>query len=145
MAFPSASTLGEALRQTRDQAGLIKGASANLRARSAAGPIGAREAIAFLDLLRGLRAELAATAARPGMDTFATEQLGRSVAADFTAMLDAMDATITWLASALPKNAQGYLLVEQMDAAGTRTERTFSTTETTGLRTRLDALIATIE
>lgn len=145
MPFPSNNPLSEVLRHSREQAGLIKGASTALRTRAAAGPIGARDAIAFLDMLRNLRAELAAAAARPGIDAYATEQHGRSIAADYTNMIAAMDDAISWLAAALPKNAQGYLLIEQIDASGVRTERSFTTAETAGLRTRLDALAATVE
>lgn len=65
------------------------------------------------------------------------------VVTEFTAMLAAIDNVTAWISTNFPKDANGYLLAKTWGDAGP-VDRTFTPTATAGLRTVLDALLATI-
>jgi len=146
MAFPtSREMLATGLSRAQSQASSIKRIAQNNRDRMAAGPITAGGVLSLLDNLSGALATFQGVAGLAGIAAYAQDQLGQDVAPDFSAMIAEVTACRDWIVSALPKDGDGYLLLETMDAQGSRTERTFSTAATAGLRTALDALIATIE
>ena len=147
MAFPTNETrrtFASALDRAQSQASSIKRIAANNRDRMASGPITAGGLFSLLDNLIGAKVQLAEAAAMPGMDEYAEAQLGQTVSADFDAMMQAIDDATAWIIANMPK-ADGYLQTETLEADGTRTERSFATADTAGLRTALDAVIATID
>lgn len=146
MAFPTSDlTLAADLERAQRTATLVRRVSVQDRDRMAAGAITAFAAINLMDNLKRGREELHSAASRTGIAAYAQEQLGMDVSGDFTAMLNALDAAISGIASALPKDSNGYLLVETIHASGDRTPRTFSPAQTASIRGLLDTLIATIE
>jgi hypothetical protein len=146
MPFPtSRQMLANGLSRAQSQASTIKRIAENNRDRMAAGPITAGGVVSLMDNLSGALSVFQEVSALPGIAAYAQEQLGEDVSADFAAMSSATQAARNWIVTALPKDGDGYLLLETMDASGNRTERTFGTAATAGLRTALDALIATIE
>ena len=109
------------------------------------GPVSASAVRQLLDQFILGKAELQAAAQVPGMAEYAQAQEGDpeyDVAAQFTAMINAATAVINWIVNAVPKSG-GYVLHEQWSASGVSV-RTFSTNDTAGLRTVLNAFIATV-
>ena len=146
MTFPtSREMLATGLSRAQSQASSIKRIAQNNRDRMAAGPITAGGVISLMDNLSGALATFQVVSGLPGIADYANAQLGQDVVADFTAMSDATAAARNWIITAIPKDAGGFLLLETIDANGVRTERNFTSAQTEGLRTALDALIATIE
>jgi len=103
----------------------------------------------ILDLepsLRQFRAEFDEIRVLPGIGPYAQGQLGNgtlNVAAEFNAMITAIDNTIAWIRANFPIG-NGFLQAQIWSSSG-RTDRMFSSAETAGLRAQLDALIATVE
>lgn len=148
MAFPTNSTrrsLASALDRAQSQADSIKRIAQNNKDRMAAGTITSSGLISLLDNMIGAKAILLEASALPGMDTFANAQLGRTIGAEFTTMMNAIDAAGAWIVTNFPKGTGGYLQAETWGVGGARVERTFSTAETANLRTLLDAVIAAID
>lgn len=146
MAFPTNSTrrsLASSLDRAQSQADSIKRIAQNNKDRMAAGTITSSGLLSLLDNMIGAKTILLEASALTGMDTFAQAQLGQSISAEFTTMMNAIDAAGAWIVTNFPKSG-GYLQSETWGAGGLRVERTFSTTETAGLRTLLDAVIAAI-
>lgn len=146
MAFPTSSaTLSVGLARAQSQASAIKRIAQNNYETMAAGPVSASFVITLLDNLKGARSVFDAAGNLPGMAAYAQEQLGQDVTADFVAMVSEIDTVGSLIVSALPKDGSGYLLLETIDAQGNRTERTFTSAQTSGVRSALQDLIATIE
>lgn len=149
MAFPSDTarrTLSAGLQRAQSTAGSIKRIAQNNRDRMASSHITAGGILSLLDNLRGAHAQLTEVAAMPGIADYAQEQLEVSdVAGDFSAMLSAIEGASAWIIDNFPRADDGALKMEDMDSEGQRTERTFSSAQTSGLRTALDAVIASID
>lgn len=147
MAFPTNETrrsLASALDRAQAQASSIKRIAANNRDRMAAGPITAGGVFSLLDNLIGAKAVLSEAASMQGIAEYAQAQLGQDISGDFAAMMNAIDTATAWIINAIPK-AGGYIQTEAINADGSRTERTFTTAQTAGLRAALDTIIATID
>lgn len=153
MSFPSDGGtlkfgLSEAWQGIRRAASQIKQSATTLRDSSAAGSVASRAILNFVNLLRDKRVEMAAFAAVPGLAAYAQEQVDDptlDIAAEYTAMVAAVDATITWVVDNFPKDANGWLLARTLTAQGQLQDRMFTTVALANLRTELDALIATID
>ena len=150
MAFPTNRTrrsLAAALDRAQSQADTIKRLSESANVSMAAGAVTSSFVLSLLANLRSAKDVFDETAALPGIVAYALDQLNDEidVAAEFVAMTDALTAAGAWIITNIPKAADGALKLEDMDAQGNRTERTFSTTATAPLRTLLDTLIATID
>jgi hypothetical protein len=156
MAFPSnvgtqALGLAQALPTAQGLATTIKTQASSLSAQCAAGGLQASAAINFLTLLADSKVKLQQCAAVPGISAYAQAQLGDvSIATEFTTMLAAMDAVTAWVTTNFPvaTDATNYtsLATMQFDQAGTGriVQRTFTAGQTAGLKSVLDALVATI-
>lgn len=148
MTFPSTNampTLAEGLMRARSQAASIKAIAANNSTAMKAGSISSSGVFSLLDNLLGAKNILSQAAALSGMDTYAEAQLGQSISADFTAMMNAITDVINWVVQNFPKDTDGYLQTATMNSDGTRIERSFTSAQTAGLATLLDALVATID
>jgi hypothetical protein len=81
----------------------------------------------------------------PGIGQWAQDRDGGesyNVAAEFTAVNNAIDSCGAWVVSNFPASG-GYIQKDQLGAGGV-TVRTFSSAATAGFRTELDALLATL-
>lgn len=148
MGFPTNTTrrsLASALDRAQSQADSIKRIAQNNKDRMAAGTITAGGLLSLLDNLAGAKTALSDAAGLAGMGEFAQAQLGQTVTTEFANLMTALDNAGAWIISNFPKDAGGYLLAETWGTNGARVERTFTTAQTAGLRTLLDALIATID
>lgn len=94
------------------------------------------------------RDAMQAIASTPGLEAYGREQIGNPVlnlAAEYTAMIAAINAVRDWVFANIPKEAgTGYLLIETINTELTTTDREFSSVSLGGLRTVLDTLIAAI-
>ena len=146
MAFPaSTATLSEGWINACRMALAMKRQAQEDRARMAAGPVPASLVLDMEPRLRDTKASLQQVAAIPGIAEYAQQQANNpalNVATEFTAMLNALDNVVAWIRTNYPVH-NGYLLSQTFGATG-RQDRTFSAAETAGLRTVLDALIASV-
>lgn len=114
-------------------------------ARMAAGPVLATE-VKDLDVkLRRYRARLVAAGQTPGIREYAAAQsafAGLDVVAEWQAMIAAIDGVLAWIRTNFPTSS-GFLLAESWGPDGPEA-RPFSSAQTAGLRTQLDALAATV-
>ena len=112
----------------------------------AAGTVSGNVIRQLLDRLLIAKTTFQSVAAVPGIAAYAQAQEGDGaydVAAEFTAMTDAIDDVGAWILANVPTSG-GYVQMEQWSASGVSV-RQFTTAQTAGLRTQLDALIATID
>ena len=150
MAFPSSTTkdsLASAWASIQSRASQVKIHAQEISNASAAGPISGKTVVDFSTLLADATVTLDKAAAIPGMAQYARDQIGDQtldVVAEFTAMRAQMIATRDWIVANFPKDGSGYLLLISFTADGRYVFRTLTTIQTVGLRTQLDALIATI-
>ncbi len=121
----------------------------SLDAELAAGPVTATLILdRLLAEMRSSRATLVASKTTPGILGYAQAQfsdLSIDLATEFAALIAAVDAVITWIVDNFPKDVDGYLERYKIAPDGEVTDRTFSTAQTAGLRTQLQALFAAIE
>lgn len=146
MAFPTTSEpLSRALLSVQDAARTLKSHVQSVKDASAAGPISGNVLVELYLRLVAAKASFDAAAAVPGIAAYARDQFGDEgldVVAEFTAMSSAITACGTWIATNFPASG-GYILKDQLTASGVSV-RSFSTAQTAGLRTQLDALLGTI-
>lgn len=152
MAFPSTDgthrQLSEVLRAIRELAKQVKADSTSLRTRTAAGPVSCNAIISYVDTLAALKARMGVLAQAPGLAAYAATQFsepGFDIAAEYAQMVAQIDATGSWIATNIPKDAGGRWLAAEELVNGVRVDRMLSSASTSGLRTQLDALIATID
>lgn len=111
-----------------------------------AGPVDTTFVFSLLDALNGLITNLNAVKATAGLDSYATTQVpsySGTMTTDITATVNAAQACIDWVVNNFPASG-GFLLGQVLNADGSRTMRSFSTAQTTGFRTTLNNLLATI-
>lgn len=132
--------------RARNVARDLKRLSETRKAESAAGDISASVLRELVNRLVAADAAFAEVASVPGIADYAQAQEGDAaydVAAEFNAMRAAVQATRDWILNAVPQSG-GFVLVEAWDASGV-SQRTFTPTQTAGLRTQLDSLMAAID
>jgi len=148
MAFPATPTAASALQRAIIVAGQLKSRAAAVNSQMAAGDTSADVATAIRDDLLNADAVFAEVASIAGIVQYARDQFDDQlydIVADFTRMRAASAAAITGIESAFPKSG-GYLLKESFvpSTSGTAV-RSFTPAQTEGVRTTLDAVIASIE
>ena len=149
MAFPASTlTLKNGLDSALGAATKIKTYVTNARNASAQGPVGRGVILNLARLLSDAIANFDSVAAIPGIGAYAQAQFADSnldVVAEFTTMRNAATALRDWIVSNFPTDTNsGAVLVYTLDANGTLTELTFTTTQLATFRTQADAFTATI-
>lgn len=145
MALQSSNTMlaGEAFTAIRQNAAGYKAQAQNALV-SLAGTINSDFVFQVLDQLGGAIVALNTWKAVSGLDTYATAQgyIG-TMSTDCAASVTSAQSCITWIVTNFPSSA-GFLQAYALNADGSRTPRTFTSTQTAGLQTALTAFIATI-
>lgn len=116
-------------------------------AEMAAGPVDATVPMGVVAHLRAALDRFEAIKAIPGMSAYAKAQEDDAlydVAGEFAAMTDAIVNARDAIIAALPQDAGGWLLVESYAADGTIVPRTFTSVQTAGVRTALQAVVDAI-
>lgn len=151
MAFPSSSgrpALADILSEIQNLSRNIKRRSQSVVEQSNAGDISAGM---IIDLQTGLKSRLDrlnVLKTASGLATYAQEQFNDelfNIAAEFTAMLDAMQVALDQIKADLPVSAGGFVEELKIEADDTITRKTFTKPQTAGLRASLSALITTID
>lgn len=117
-----------------------------LRDLSAAGDVTGRGIVIYMDNLQQQIDLLDTLSGTAGIVAYAQDQyddVTYDVVTEFNTMKTAAEAVVAWIDTNIPKNGV-WLLVEEI-VLGRLTPRMFTTTDTAGLRTELDALILTID
>jgi len=148
MAFRASNSVpAKQYEKAKSLAWQVRQLAAN-RSGSFASGATAAEVLAAVDNLRSLRIALAQVATTPGIAAYAQAQEddpAYDVAAEFSALLSAVDEAVSTVVNAVPKDGNGYLLVNNINPDGTLVPREFSAGALSGVRTALDAIVAAIE
>jgi hypothetical protein len=131
-------------------AGQIKQSSIDVRDASAAGPLGLQVVQQYVDNLATSKEQLDRWTAVPNLLQYVRDQINSptyDLVADYNAMKTQITATTSWIATNFPNDgsANKYLLYVSLGPTGHPIYRTLTTAQLAGLRTQLDALIATID
>lgn len=155
VAFPSSTgtrqqSLVQALATLRGVAGQIKYRSSTLNAACLAGNVGSGALLDYAVFLADAKLSLQAASSVTGIAAYAQEQIGDAtfdIVASYTDMMAQINATTAWFIANFSKDGNGFLLAKSFDPAnnGRTQDRQFTPAQTAGLRTVLDALIATID
>lgn len=144
----STSSLQYALDQVRGSAAGIKGGAQSYLAQLQSGPINTDWVFQFLDAARFARDNLNAQASTPGLNVYATSQwsgYAGTLTTDIATVVANINACISWVAANFPTDAAGFIEGYKLNADGSRTPASFTSAQTAGLQTQLQALIASIE
>ena len=149
MTLPSSTNpyLGQALIQILGQAGGVKQQATDALAQLA-GPVDSVWSFNAADIMRNTISNFNRFSGVAGLNAYATAQIPGYVGpmtADIAATVAATQSCLDWIVANFPKDTTAtYVLAYILNADGTRTSRSFTTVQTAGLQTRLQALIATI-
>lgn len=147
MAFPAtAPELATAYAQIKNRVGFIKQRTQALRAASLA-TTSAQAIVTYVQEMATMRAMLDTLTATPGLVEYARAaeaNSGLDIVAEYNAVIAQLAATTAWIAANFPEDGTGYKLAFTLAGDGTLVWRTFTSGSLAGLRTVLDALIATI-
>jgi glycosylphosphatidylinositol transamidase (GPIT) subunit GPI8 len=146
MAFKTGVTQAEALADAKNQAAWAKqqcqAAVTQLQSNTNVNQI-----FQIVDNTRAAIGMLQRDSAVPGIVAYAQSQYNDGtydVATEFTNMVNALNAVVTWVVSNMPKDGSGFLLAHTINADGSRVARVFTPAQTAGLTTALNAAIAQI-
>lgn len=151
MTFPTRMTAREAWDRAENFAKLVKSDTIQLRGASAAGTMTSGQALAYAVRLFNYKNEFNTLKNVPGVQAYAQAAINDNtinVATEFNNMVAAMDAVTSWLITNFPKTATTNELravTWNADNSGRTVDIVFTAAATSGFRTVLDALIATIE
>ena len=142
MAYPT-GTLGKVLDKIDERIAYLKQFCIRIRDRAASGPIQATTIVDTFINLQSERTALVGASAVPGLVAYAKAQKGDEtldIVVEFNAVIAAIDATIAWINTNFPKDANGFLLRETWGANGP-VDRTFTVAQTANFRTVLQGII----
>lgn len=149
MGVPAANlSLANALSQVQQIAAGWKGYAQQAVATLQAGNVDSNWVFSFLDTMRSNYLRMNTLAGMVGLDTYAVQNIpgyGGTLSSDVAATQNAAVACVSWVVANFPKDStNSFILSHTLNADGTRTPRTFAPADTAGLRTVLNAFIATI-
>lgn len=146
MALQSSNTMlaGEAFKAIRDNSAGWKAQAQNANLSLAAGNVTSDFIFRMLDQLAGAISALNQWKAVAGLDAYATGQgYTGTLSADCSSSVSAAQTCIAWVVANFPA-ASGFLQSHTLNADGSRTPRSFTPAQTSGLQTDMTAFIATI-
>jgi|SRR5882724_328523 len=149
MTLPSSTTpyLGQALIQVLGQAAGIKQQATDALV-TLTGPVDTVWVFNAADIMRNTILNFNRFKNVTGLDAYATQQVpgySGSMVTDITSTIAAIQSCLDWIVANFPKDSTNqFILAETLNADGTRTPRSFTSAQTAGLQTRLQALIATV-
>ena len=153
MPFPSATGTKKDVQDgawdgSRQIAAAIKAEADSISAASAAGPISLKRVLDFQQMCVDAKDYFTRARAVPGIGTYVQNQLAepaRDINAEFTAMMAELDNTIAWVVANFPKDASNNLQALVFDAQNRWAWKTIASAPLAAYRTRLAALIGTID
>jgi hypothetical protein len=154
MTFPATGTskpvsLSTAWEFGRDRAAFVRRRAAQLSASAAGASTPAVDVLGFATEVADARVDLVRVSQLGGMGAYAQSQMNDptlNAAAEFNAMIAAIDSAISAIISNFPKDASNRLLFLTFaaDNSGRNTSSTFTAAQMAPVKTALDALVATI-
>jgi len=117
------------------------------RASNWAAGSNAAQILAAVDNLNAFKTRLETVSVTPGIAAYARDQendQNYNVVSEFAAMRGALDTAITQIVAAVPKDANGYILMYEISANGDLIPRTFSGAALVNVIANLSAISATI-
>jgi hypothetical protein len=148
MAFPSSTTsLADVLSQVQSYAAGIKQQASAAVTVLAGNTVNTAYVFAMLDQLSGVITNLNALKNVAGLNAYATANIpgyAGTLTTDITAVVNAAQTCISWISTNFPVDAGGFIQAYKLNADGTRIMTTFTSVQTAGLQTALNALVATI-
>ncbi len=152
MAFPSTggqAMLAAALQEAQQAAASVKGEAQSLHDQSAVAPeVTALDIIDTFSSLKTRLDRLNALAATAGMSDYARDQFddpALDIGVEFSAMTAAIQSFLDWVDDNIVKSVSGHIEERLIEANDTITAKTYTISQTTGMRSELNALIATID
>lgn len=147
MAFRATqATQAQGLMMAMQQAAWIK-QQAQGAVTMLAGNVTANQVFQIVDNLRSPLQIFSQVAAIPGIAAYAQAQFNDptyDVAAEFTAMVNAVQAVVDWVVANFPKDAGGFVEAYTLAANGDRTSATFTPAQTSGLTAAINTVITSI-
>jgi len=147
-AFRTAPAAAPALAQIQAQAKTTKSYLTTKRAEMVLPTVNAMVPLAVIQHLASAIPRLNALAATPGLLQYAKDQYNDqayNVAAEYTAMANAMTAVLNNLVATFPKDGTNtYLAYEIINGVGQITQRTFTAAQLAPAVALVDTLLATI-
>jgi hypothetical protein len=147
MTYPTRLTAQEAFSTIHSLLRQVKLDTTNLLALANGGTADAESILSYLERISSYKATIASMAEVPGVATFAQSALGEgalNIGSEFLAVSAAIDSLIAWVAANFPKDANGYLLAQTLNAQGQRVSRVFSAASLSTFRTALQGLLNTL-
>ena len=135
----------DAYASIRGLAQTAKNVAQNTLASLQGGPVTTDFIFRLLDQLQFFISSVTAWKAVAGLDAYATSlDYSGIMSADCTTTISAAQVCVTWVSGNFPVDVGGWLLAYKLNADGTRTPNSFTSAQTLGLQTDLQAFIATI-
>jgi hypothetical protein len=112
------------------------------------GPVDANWIFNAADIMRNTISSFNRFSGVVGLNAYATAQIPNyagTMTVDIAATVMSVQGCLDWIVLNFPKDTTAtFVLAYILNADGTRTARSFTTVQTAGLQTKLQALIATI-
>lgn len=147
MALQTANTLSvpqEVFENIRNLAQGAKGTAGNYLTQMQGGNVDSNFVFRMLDQLNQFITSFNTWSTAAGLNAYATAQgYSGTLTSDMSACVTAAQNCIAWVVANFPASG-GFLQAESLNADGTRTARSFTSANTLGLQTNLQAFIATI-
>ena len=148
MAFKaSVATQAAGLTKAMQTAQWLQMVCSQAAATMQAGTVSSDLVLQLLDNLRQATTAFQGVAAIPGIAAYAQAQFNDAtynIATEFTTMTNALAAALSWITTNFPKDAQGFSQSYTINADGSKTPASFTSAQTAGLVTALNAVAATI-
>lgn len=142
MAYPT-GTLGIVLSNIDQRIANLKQFCIQARDRSQAGPITSGTIIDTFINLQGDRNALIQARSVQGLAEYAQAEKGDNtldIVVEFNEVIATIETTAAWIQANFPKDGSGFLLSQTLEVTGP-VDRTFTTVQTEGFRSALQAII----
>lgn len=148
MAFRATNTLPVRGYDTAKQTASGLKRFASTQSAAIAGGGDGEQVVGIVDSLVSFKASLSKSAAIPGIGDYAQEQEddpAYDVAAEFTTLMGLIDDAISEIVTTIPKEVgTDFLLLQTINADGTRVSRDFTGPQLAGIKADLDSIDAAI-
>lgn len=140
--------LASAYLQIKQTASAVKRHAESAKAKLTTEDVSAGYLLDIIDNMISHKATLDSLVSVAGLAAYAKTQEDDptyDVVTEYQGFTSDMTAVVLWIKNNFPVDGDGYLLFQTFDADGSRISITFSVSQTTVLRNKLDDLIAAVE
>jgi hypothetical protein len=149
MTFPASTlpSLGTVLQNLQNVTAGVKAQAGNALVSLQSGSVDSLFIFQVLDQVKSLVTYLTQEQGVAGLNAYATAQCtgyAGTLTADITTTVNAAQAITSWIVANFPTDTGGFIQAFKLNADGSRTAATFTSAQTAGLQTAIQAFIATI-